>query len=78
MSHRQKDDQEYAIAPWFPESLSDEAAVEVYQFLEQFTYQFEGHYYGQIQRYYQQQREENMVDENDQQLEMPWEDKVPF
>lgn len=74
MTHSENEDQEYSIASWFPDSLSDEAAVAMHRFLEQFTYQFEGHYYGQIRRYYQQQEKAR----NDHQLEMPWEDKIPF
>jgi hypothetical protein len=78
MTHRRNDEDEYSVAPWFPESLSDETAVAVYLFLEQFTHQFEDHYYGQIRRYYQQQQEENVAEKYDNQLEMPWEDKIPF
>ena len=77
MTHRRNEGQQYAIASWFPDSLSDEAAVAVYLFLEQFTHQFEDHYYAQIRRYYQQQRED-ITEDNEHQLEMPWEDKIPF
>jgi len=74
MSQRQNSDHEYSMASWFPESLSDEAAVAMYLFLEQFTWQFEDHYYAQIRRYYQQREEA----QTEHQLEMPWEDGIPF
>ncbi len=77
MTHQQNNEHDCVIAPWFPKSLSDEAAVAVYLFLEHFTHQFEDHYYGQIQRYYQQQQE-NIAEQNRHQMEMPWEDKIPF
>jgi hypothetical protein len=77
MRHNQNDDQKYSIGSWFPESLSDEAAVAVYLFLEQFTQQFEGHYYAQIRRYYYQQQAD-IAEEYNHQLEMPWEDEIPF
>jgi hypothetical protein len=76
MTHRlnRNRDDKSLIAPWFSEPLSDEAAVAVYLFLEQFTHQFEEHYYGQIRRYYQQTEEAK----TEHQLEMPWEDGIPF
>jgi hypothetical protein len=37
--------------------LSDEAAVQILDFLHELVFRFEAHYYGQIHRWYQQQRE---------------------
>lgn len=39
------------IARWFSQDLSDEAAAAIHLFLEQFTLDFEEHYYSQIRRY---------------------------
>lgn len=37
--------------------LSDASAVEILDFLHELVLRFEAHYYGQINRWYQQQRE---------------------
>lgn len=35
--------------------LSDHAAVQILEFLHELVYRFEGHYYGQIRRFYDEQ-----------------------
>ncbi|MGB8517266.1 MAG: hypothetical protein WCD45_05185 [Gallionella sp.] len=41
--------------------LSDEAAVAVQDFLQELVFRFEGHYSGQIFRYYEQMKEAQMA-----------------
>lgn len=57
----------------FPE-LSDEAVIAVNHFLEEFYTHFQNHYFGQMHRYYADQREQNRY--NDQ-LPLPLNDP-PF
>lgn len=45
-------------------SLSDEAAVEILDFLQVFTNDFENRYASQIQRYYDERSRHNIVQKN--------------
>ena len=42
-------------------TLSDESAVELSEFLQEFILLFESHYFGQIHRFYQQRSHDNLV-----------------
>jgi hypothetical protein len=44
-------------------ALSDEAAVEILDFLQRFTTDFENHYASQIHRYYAQRSRSNLITE---------------
>jgi hypothetical protein len=47
----------FALMPSDLPPLSDSSAVEILEFLHELVFRFEAHYYGQIHRWYQQQRE---------------------
>jgi hypothetical protein len=58
--------------------LSDEAAVEILEFLHELVFRFEAQYFGQIRRFYHQQ-----IDLFEQALppthgDSPFDDDVPF
>jgi hypothetical protein len=44
--------------------LSDEAVVEILDFLQVFTTDFENRYFGQIHRYYEDRSRHNIVQDN--------------
>lgn len=44
--------------------LSDEAVVEILDFLRLVTADFEGRYFGQIHRYYEERSQHNIVPDN--------------
>ena len=46
-----------ALMPLDLPPLSDSAAVEVLDFLHELVFRFEAHYFGQIHRHYDQQRD---------------------
>ncbi len=69
---------------WFDEELSDEAAYAIHLFLERFTYNFEGVYYGQIRRHLKDNRAKNALvtelstNNNDDQCDQEQESNNPF
>lgn len=70
---------------WFDEDLSDEAAFAIHLFLERFTYNFEGVYYGQIRRYLKDNSSVNHLptdqstnNNNDDQFDEEQESNNPF
>ncbi len=69
---------------WFDEELSDEAAYAIHLFLERFTYNFEGVYYGQIRRHLKDNRAKNALvtelstNNNDHQCDREQESNNPF
>lgn len=57
-------------------TLSDESAVELSEFLQEFILLFESHYFGQIHRFYQQRSQDNLVQPDANPLPAP--DDPPF
>ena len=48
------------------QTLSDEAAVEILNFLQQFTWDFEIRYATQVRRYYDERSQHNIVSSSNQ------------
>jgi hypothetical protein len=56
-----------SMAPLMPTDfppLSDAAAVEIRDFLHELLFRFEGHYFGQIHRHQEQQRQDRIKPNN--------------
>lgn len=54
--------------------LSDQAAVDILEFLHNAVARFESHYFGQIQRHYFERSEHQMSQPDT----TPWDDDAPF
>ena len=62
--------------PW-PDELSDEAAAQLSEILNDLVFAFDGHYFAQIRRYYDERRDRERVCQ-DGQLELFDHDDVQF
>ena len=60
-----------------PDELSDEAAAQLSEILNDLVFAFDGHYFAQIRRYYDERRDRERVCQ-DRQLELFDHDDVQF